>query len=311
MSLYLKDQVGLQTIRDWLRWTYSRFNEAELFYGHGCVDSWDEAVYLVLQALELPWDIDTEFYDSRVTALEAKRLGHLVNQRINLRKPLPYLLNKAWFCHLPFYVDERVLIPRSPIAEMIENHFSPWLDGVDVKNVLDLCCGSGCIGIASAENFPEANVDLVDVSKNALEVAAINVDQFQLWDRVELIESDLFSALNKEKEQIKYQLIISNPPYVSAEEMSMLPEEYCHEPGLGLAAGDDGLDIVHDILHQSVKFLDDNGVLVVEVGNSQRALEKAYPDVSFTWIEFKRGGHGVFALTADECKKYFQRLPSG
>lgn len=307
MSLYLKDQAGLKTIRDWLRWTYSRFNEAELFYGHGCVDGWDEAVYLVLQALELPWDIDTEFYDSRVTVTEAKRLGHLVEQRINARKPLPYLLNKAWFCHLPFYVDERVLVPRSPIAELIENHFSPWMEGIEVKNILDLCCGSGCIGIASAENYPHAKVDLMDISQDALEVAAINVDQFQLWGRVEIIQSDLFSSLYEEEKQMKYQLIVSNPPYVSAEEMDMLPEEYRYEPGLGLSAGEDGLDIVHKILHQSVNFLDDKGLLVLEVGNSQWALEEAYPDVPFTWIEFKRGGHGVFALTADECRKHFGR----
>ncbi len=305
MSLYLKDQEGLITIRDWLRWTYSRFNEAELFYGHGCVNGWDEAVYLVLQALELPWDIDPHFYDSRLTPSEIKRLGFLVNQRITARKPLPYLLNKAWFCHRPFYIDERVLIPRSPIAELIENRFSPWLDGVEITNILDLCCGSGCIGIACAEYFPYAKVDLVDISKEALEVAAINVDHFDLWGRAELIESDLFDALDNEEQQIKYQLIVTNPPYVGTEEMANLPDEYHHEPGLGLAAGEDGLDIVRKILKRSIDFLDEKGLLVMEVGNSQWALEEAFPYIPFTWVEFKRGGHGVFTLKAEDFRKHF------
>jgi len=305
VSLYLKDQSGLLTIRDWLRWTYSRFNEAELFFGHGCADSWNEAVYLVLQALELPWDIDTEFYDSHVTSIEAKRLGVLVEQRINERKPLPYLLNKAWFCHLPFYIDERVLVPRSPIAELIEERFSSWLKSDEITHILDLCCGSGCIGIACAEAFKHAKVDLMDISNDALQVAATNIDQFQLWDRVELIQSDLCSVLYGEKEPTKYQLIVSNPPYVSVEEMDMLPQEYAYEPSIGLVAGEDGLDLVHKILRQSVDFLDENGLLVVEVGNSQQALEKAYPNVPFSWIDFKRGGYGVFALTTEQCKAHF------
>ena len=304
MSMYLRDKSGLRTIRDWLRWTYSRFNEEELFFGHGYTDSWNEAVYLVLQSLELPWDIDTEFYDSRVTATEAERLGYLVEQRIIERKPLAYLLQKAWFCHLPFYVDERVLIPRSPIAELIEKKFTPWLKTGQIDTILDLCCGSGCIGIACAEHFPDSMVDMIDISKEALEVAAINVDRFQLWDRVELIHSDLFSALYEEKKQAKYQLIVSNPPYVTEEEMTLLPKEYTHEPVGGLAAGINGLDLIQSILENSMDFLDEDGILVVETGNSRAALEKVYQKAPFSWMDFERGGHGVFILTAKQCREF-------
>ncbi|MCY4328893.1 MAG: 50S ribosomal protein L3 N(5)-glutamine methyltransferase [Endozoicomonadaceae bacterium] len=307
----LTDHSELKTIRDWLRWAYSRFNEAPLFYGHGFKDSWNEVIFLVLRALNLPWDIDNEFYDSRVTKTEAKQLYHLIEQRIVTRKPLAYLLNEAWFCSMPFYVNEKVLIPRSPIAELIEKNFSPWLkEDVAINHILDMCCGSGCIGIACATHYPHAEVDMADISHDALEVSATNIEKHQLQGRVNLIRSDLFSALykpehNKAAQPKKYQLIISNPPYVSTEEMTNLPMEYYHEPTLGFVAEEEGLDIVHKLLQQSVDFIDDNGLLVMEVGNNQHKLEERYPDVPFTWVNFERGGYGIFILTAEQCHTYF------
>ncbi|MCK5893985.1 MAG: 50S ribosomal protein L3 N(5)-glutamine methyltransferase [Endozoicomonadaceae bacterium] len=309
MSELLNDTTGLLSIRDWLRWTYSRFNEdSELFYGHGCDNCWDESRYLVLQALNLPWDYDPAYFDSRLTEGERQRLRTLVQRRIKERIPTAYLLNQAWFSGLSFYVDERVLVPRSPIAELIENGFEPWLGKQAVKRVLDLCCGSGCIGIACTQAFSDAQVDLVDISADALEVTHINIDRFELWDRVRIIQSDLFLALKEESVRPRYQLIVSNPPYVDAEDMLDLPDEYLHEPALGLAAGDDGLYFVRTLLIDAADFLDDKGLLVVEVGNSQWALRDAYPDVPFTWIEFERGGHGVFLLSAVECRRHRNRF---
>ncbi len=300
----LADTAALQTIGDWLRWTYSRFNENELFYGHGSDNSWDEACHLVLQALELPWDFDSSFYSSRVTATEAVRLATLVRRRIEEKVPAAYLLNKAWFAGKPFYVDERVLVPRSPVAELIANGFQPWLGDTEVTRVMDLCTGSGCIGIACAQAFPEARVDLLDISPDALDVARINIDQFELWDRVQPIESDLFSAIDSDQGAHKYQIIVSNPPYVDAEDMSDLPDEYHHEPELGLAAGEDGLDLARRILREAPQYLTDDGILIVEVGNSCFALDEAFREVPFTWLEFEQGGHGVFLLTAADLKKY-------
>ena len=303
MSSLLNDTTGLLSIRDWLRWAYSRFNEAHtLFYGHGSDNSWDEALLLILQALHLPCDYPPAYFDSRLTDGECQHLATLVQRRIKERIPTAYLLNQAWFSGMPFYVDERVLVPRSPIAELIENGFAPWLGEQSVDRVLDLCCGSGCIGIACARAFPEAQVDLVDISAAALEVAHINIDRFELWERVRTLQSDLFLSLKQTEDHPRYQLIVSNPPYVDAEDMSDLPDEYLHEPALGLEAGNEGLDFVRTILANASDFLDDNGLLVVEVGNSQWALQRAYPDVPFTWVEFERGGHGVFLLTAEECR---------
>ncbi|MCL6268667.1 50S ribosomal protein L3 N(5)-glutamine methyltransferase [Sansalvadorimonas sp. 2012CJ34-2] len=304
----LTDTAALQTIGDWLRWTYSRFNEHDLFYGHGSDNSWDEACHLVLQALELPWDFDPSFYSSRVTATESVRLAILVRRRIEEKIPTAYLLNKAWFAGMPFYVDERVLVPRSPVAELIANGFQPWLGDAEVTRVMDLCTGSGCIGIACAMAFPEAQVDLLDISPDALEVARINIDQFEFWDRVEAVESDVFSALGHGDDAPKYQVIISNPPYVDAEDMSDLPDEYHHEPELGLASGNDGLDLTRRILREASEYLTDDGILIVEVGNSCYALDEAFPDVPFTWLEFEQGGHGVFLLTAADLKKYLSNF---
>ncbi len=295
---------GLETIRDFLRWSYSRFNQAELFYGHGSDNAWDEAAHLVLQALHLPWDTDQALYDSRLTASEKTTLTRLVERRITEREPVAYLLNQAWFCGMPFYVDQRVLVPRSPIAELIENRFEPWLSNTHVTRVMDLCTGSGCIGIACAEAYPEAEVDLLDISPDALEVARINIDRFELWNRVQAVSSDMFQALDEQEHKPKYQLIVTNPPYVDAEDMSDMPDEFHHEPELGLTAGDDGLDCARIILSRAADFLTDDGLLVMEVGNSWIALEEAYLEIPFTWIEFEHGGHGVMAMTAADCQQY-------
>ncbi|MCY4472993.1 MAG: 50S ribosomal protein L3 N(5)-glutamine methyltransferase [Kistimonas sp.] len=305
----LEDTAGLLSIGDWLRWTWSRFNEHELFFGHGSDNSRDEACHLVLQALELPWNLDPVFYSSRVTSVEARRLATLVRRRIEHRVPVSYLLNKAWFCGFCFYVDERVLIPRSPIAELIDDQFYPWLEQTPAR-VLDLCAGSGCIGLACAMTWPQAQVDLLDISPSALDVARINMDRMMLWDRVRALQSDLLAALYEEEERPRYQLLVSNPPYVDAEDMDDLPEEYQKEPQLGLAGGSDGLDMVRPILSQARDFLTDDGILVLEVGNSRFALEEAFPDVPFVWPEFKRGGQGVCVLSArvlDEYRLSFSR----
>ncbi len=295
---------GLVSIQDFVRWAYSRFNEAGLFYGHGTDNSWDEAVHLVLQALHLPWDFDKQLLGCRLTEAERQRLAQLIHRRIEERIPSAYLVNQAWFCDLPFYIDERVLVPRSPIAELINKRFSPWLGKAEPTRILDLCSGSGCIGIACAYEFDEACVDLVDISEDALEVARINIDQHDLWSRVEAVESDLFDGLAGRR----YQLIVSNPPYVDAEDLSDMPDEFQHEPVLGLEAGEDGLEIAHRILAQAADYLDEDGLLVVEVGNSQVALQEFYPDVPFTWLEFENGGDGVFVLTAHQCREYQSRF---
>lgn len=291
---------GLQSIQDYIRWAYSRFNEAELFYGHGTDNSWDEAVQLVLQSLNLPWDFERNLMNCRLTGDEKRLLSAQISRRIDERVPVPYLVNKAWFCDLPFYVDERVLIPRSPIAELIEKGFQPWLGDVQVNQILDLCCGSGCIGIACAYAWQDAEVDLADLSDEALQVAVINVDRHELSGRVTCYQSDLFSALPDKR----YDLIVSNPPYVDLEDLADMPSEFEHEPELGLASGDDGLDLTWGILAAAANHLTDEGVLVVEVGNSWVALQELLPEVAFNWIEFELGGDGVFVLTAEQCREH-------
>lgn len=285
----------LYTIRDWIRWGASRMNEAELHFGHGTDNAIDEAAALVLHALHLPPDLHAEYFQASLIPAEKQAVMALLNRRVVERKPAAYLTRRAWFMSLPFYVDERVLIPRSPLAELIERHFTPWLsDSRKVENILDLGTGSGCIGIACAYAFPEARVDLVDISTDALEIARHNIVQHGLEDQVEAIQSDLFSALKGRR----YDLIVSNPPYVGLEELDSLPSEYHHEPRLGLVAGKKGLDVVIEILHQAVDHLYEDGLLIVEVGNAQYALCEALPDIPFTWLEFERGGQGVFLLSA-------------
>ena len=289
----------LHTIRDFIRWGASRMNEAGLHFGHGTANAIDESAALVLHSLHLPPDLDGDFFQAALTPLEKRVVLNLLDRRIRERKPAAYLMNKAWFMGLPFYVDERVLIPRSPLAELIDRQFSPWLSDPDaVKQILDLCTGSGCIGIACAYAFPDARVDLVDVSIGALDVARRNVQEHALDERVTLLRSDLFSALRGRR----YNLIVSNPPYVSQGELQQLPPEYQHEPALGLAGGEQGLDLVLAILHQAGEHLTEDGILVVEVGNTQYALSDAFPDVPFVWLDLERGGEGVFLLTAEQLQ---------
>jgi ribosomal protein L3 glutamine methyltransferase len=290
----------LSTVRDMIRWGVSQFYTKNIYYGHGTDNAWDEAVHLTLHAINLPWDINPEALNAKLTRHERKAVAQLITQRINKRKPSPYLTNQAWFAGILFYVDERVLIPRSPIAELIQNRFEPWLV-TEPKRILDLCTGSGCIAIACAYAFPEAQVDAVDLSKDALEVAKINIENKKLGDQVKLINSNLYQRMPLKK----YDLILSNPPYVSASEMTKLPSEYRHEPRMALEAADEGLIIIKRILQNASDFLTDDGILIVEVGSSEEALIKRYPDVPFTWLEFSQGGEGVFLLTAKQAKEYF------
>lgn len=294
----------LQTIRDFLRYATSRFNEAGLYFGHGTDNAWDEAATLIMHALHLPQDVSHAVLDARLVADERTRLLELIAKRVEKRVPLAYLMNEAWFAGLSFYVDERVLIPRSPIAELIQKQFTPWVKPERVHNILDLCTGSGCIAIAMAHAFPESMVDASDISEDALAVAKINVLRHNLEDTVILHQSDLFKSLPAKK----YDLIVSNPPYVSQQEMSELPNEYRHEPALGLAAGHEGLDLAKQILANAAEFLSPQGVLIMEVGNSEYALADAYPGLPFTWLEFEHGGGGVCLLTAEQLQDHLSTL---
>ena len=291
----------LKTIVDFLRFGLSRANAANLTYGHGTDNAWDDLLALILGSLSLPFDLDPMLYHARLTVGEKEDLYRQLIKRIDERVPVPYLTNTAYFCELPFYVDERVLIPRSPLAELIRQRFSPWINEDDVHRVLDLCTGSGCIAIACCFAFPEALTDAVDISPEALLVAEINRQRHQVMDVLTLIESDCFSRVPSHQ----YDIIVSNPPYVGRAEMQTLPEEYKHEPTLALLAPNDGLAIVEKILSQAHAYLSDHGILVVEVGNSEQALQEAFPQVPFTWLEFEQGGQGVFLLTKQQLNEHF------
>ncbi len=285
-------QTELETIFDFVRWIVSCFNQADVYFGHGTNNAWDEAYSLVFQALHLPFERSEVLDRAKLTSLEKEVIIQWAKQRINEQKPLAYITNHAQFCDLPFYVDERVLVPRSPISELIQQQFSSLINPDSVHRVLDLCTGSGCIAIACAYAFPNAEVDAADISVDALEVCETNIEHHGLWQQVIPIQSDVFSGLDNQQ----YDLIVSNPPYVDQEDMDDLPDEFRHEPELGLAAGFDGLDIVRTILAEACEHLTDNGILIVEVGNSQVHLEAAFPQVPFQWLEFEFGGHGVFAI---------------
>ena len=298
-DLLAEAQRELLTVRDWIRFCVSSFRSCDVHIGHGTSDPFAEASALVMQTLNLEWSADPEILDARVLSSERAQLAEILRKRVNERTPLAYLLNLSYFCGLPFYVDERVLVPRSPIAELIEDRFLPWVQD-EPQRILDLCTGSGCIAIACAKEFPEALVDATDLSLDALSVAALNVDHHELSDRVGLIESDLFARLPGQR----YDLIVSNPPYVDAEDMADLPPEFLREPELGLASGPDGLDLTRRILAEAADHLTEDGVLVVEVGNSEWALRQSFPEVEFAWVEFERGGQGVFVLTAAQCRAH-------
>ncbi len=289
----------LYTIHDWIRFTASELERNQVYYGHGTDNAWDEATLLVTGSLHLSQNL-TEFQlQCRLVEDERILIAQRVEQRIVQRIPAAYLINQAIFCGLPFYVDERVLVPRSPIAEIISSRVSPWMDGKEPARILDLCCGSGCIGIAALKEFPDAQLDLADLSQDALDVADINIQNYGLYEQVAAIHSDLFANL-----QGPYDLILSNPPYVDLEDLSDMPDEYHHEPAMGLGSGNDGLDITRQILANALDYLAGDGVLVVEVGNSWIHLEAAFPEVPFNWIEFKNGGDGVFVFTQEQLQRH-------
>jgi ribosomal protein L3 glutamine methyltransferase len=299
---YSNQTQEFKTILDFLRFGLSRANAASLHYGHGTDNAWDDIYTLILNGLSLPNDIDPTLLNARLTSDEKTVLNKLLEQRIYQRVPVPYLIHKAYFCDLPFYVDERVLIPRSPIAELIRQQFSPWIDAEQVLRVLDLCTGSGCIAIACCYAFLEAYIDAVDISKEALEVAHINLEQHGVTEQLTLIRSDCFDSVPK----TQYDIIVSNPPYVGHEEMQTLPTEYRHEPTLALEANNNGLAIVEKILRQAHTYLSEHGILVVEVGNNEQALVDAYPQIPFTWLDFEHGGEGVFILTRQQLEEYMK-----
>ncbi|WP_375750781.1 50S ribosomal protein L3 N(5)-glutamine methyltransferase [Vibrio sp. HN007] len=300
-KIFVEEVVSeLYTLQDMVRWTVSRFNAAGLFYGHGTDNAWDEAVQLILPTLYLPIDVPPHVLNSRLTTSERQRIVNRVVKRINERTPTAYLTNKAWFCGLEFFVDERVLVPRSPIGELIEAQFQPWLVQ-EPHRIMDLCTGSGCIAIACAHAFPEAEVDAIDISADALEVAEQNIQDHGMEQQVFPVRSDLFRDL---PDGDKYDLIVSNPPYVDEEDMGSLPEEFTHEPELGLAAGSDGLKLVRRILANAPDYLNENGILICEVGNSMVHMMEQYPQIPFTWVEFENGGHGVFMLTREQMLEH-------
>lgn len=318
----------LVNIRDFIRFGVSMLREYDVFVGQGTSDHFAESAAMVLQTLSLEWSADPEILDAKLLPMERQQVLSILKERITSRKPLSYLFNLSYFCDLPFYVDERVLIPRSPIAELIKQQFFPYfkttaaakplIDAASAnatffdhglpenqqtqpEQILDLCTGSACIAIALASYFEDAAVDATDIDEDALEVAATNVDYHGLGHQVNLMKSDLFAKISPEQQ---YDLIVSNPPYVDAQDMADLPPEFVHEPEHALAAGQDGLDLVHHILHDAPDYLSEHGLLVLEVGNSAWALRQSYPKLPFHWLRFLHGGTGIFALTKNELLEH-------
>jgi len=297
MMHYPRLAEELFTIRDWLRFTVSQFEASDIFFGHGTDNSYDEAVWLILSALHLPHDTLNNFLDAVITEQERKHLAHLIEQRITKRTPTAYLVREAWLRGFKFYVDERVIVPRSFIAELLEDGLQPWIEFPEmVESAADICTGSGCLGILLANAFPNAAIDVVDISSDAIAVANINIANYGLQEQITAIQSDMFSALKGKK----YDLIISNPPYVDAPSMAQLPTEYRNEPQLALGSGVAGLDHTHTILREAANYLNDGGILVVEIGHNQDALLEAYPQLPFTWLEVESGSQFVFLLTKEQ-----------
>lgn len=309
----------LITIRDFIRFGVTALRQHDAHLGQGTEDFFAESAALVLQTLSLEWKADAEILDAKLLPSEKAEFLNLLERRINEKLPTSYLLNLAYFCDKPFYVDERVLIPRSPIAELIQQRFAPYCldenglmrealnalpenpEPTTPRRILDMCTGSGCIAIALAYAFPDSEVDATDLSKDALEVAAINAEHHSMQYQIALMESDLFEKIPVEQQ---YDLIVSNPPYVDAEDMADLPQEFLHEPEMALAAGQDGLDLVRKMLAQAADYLTENGLIVIEVGNSEWAMKQNFNTVDFYWLQFQKGGSGIFALTAAQCREY-------
>lgn len=296
MSVFDAAAQQLHSVRDFLRFTVSQFEEAKLFFGHGNNSAYDEAAYLILHTLHLPLDTLEPFLDARLLDTEKGTLLHLVQRRISERLPVAYLTNQAWQGEYEFYVDERVIVPRSFIYELLGEPLRLWIEYDElVHSALDLCTGSGALAIQMAHCYPDAVIDAVDISLDALEVAAINVENYRLQERINLIHTDLFTGIDN-----TYDLIVSNPPYVDAESVEQLPEEYLHEPELALGSGEDGLDVTRQIIQQAARYLNPHGVLVVEIGHNREILEQAFPELPFTWL-FTSGGDGfVFLLSREQ-----------
>ncbi len=288
------------TVGQALQYCHEALANSDVTFGHGTDNPWDEAVQLVLSVADLPLDADDGVLPHPLDDDAFARMQALLRRRTTEHLPLPYLLGRAWFAGLEFRCDQRAIIPRSPIAELIQRDFQRWYSGPEPRRLLDLCCGGGCIGLAAAHYFPQMEVDLLDIDAAALDLARENVAQLGLGNRVRVLQSNLFDALGDER----YDLIISNPPYVDALDLASMPAEFHHEPELALGSGADGLDLARLILAEAPNFLKESGLLIVEVGNSWVALEEAYPRLPFTWVEFEHGGHGVFALSAGELRDY-------
>ena len=302
--MFEQAQNELSTLRDLMRFAVSRFTEAKLFFGHGTDNAWDEAAYLLLHTLHLPIDRLDPFMDARLTSDERAAALGMVERRIKERLPAAYLTHEAWLGDYRFYVDERVIVPRSHIAELLREQFSPWIeDPWAVHRVLDLCTGSACLAILAAEAFPEALIDAVDLSSDALAVARRNVDDYGLAARLKLIQSDAFAGIQGQR----YDVILSNPPYVNAESMAALPEEYLREPQLALASGEDGLDFTRIILREAANHLNPEGVLVVEIGHNRDELEEAFPETPFTWLDTSAGDQHVFMLRCEDLPELAAR----
>lgn len=291
------------TVRDLIDQGEERLSRAGLVFGHGTGNARDESAALVLFALGLGIEPTPQQLDTPVAAAGVRQVWQLIEQRIRTRKPAPYLTREAWFAGMPFYVDERVLVPRSPIAELIEQGFSPWIDPRRVTRILELCTGSGCIACACARAFPQARIDATDVSAAALAVAAENIRRHGLQQQIALHRGSVFEPVP----ETHYEIVVANPPYVAQDELPRLPAEYRHEPALGLAAGADGLDVVVQILAHARAFLADSGILVLEVGFSKPALEALFPQVGFLWLDLEFGGEGVFLLEREQLDRH-QRL---